>query len=198
MELPPGTPSIWQQLQSFQQFMGEFQTTIKDPASKELFGDLLNQLKKASAEAQQVVPGVVQDLKASAEQTKAEAEAMQKEFERLQQELERAKEQAAKPAAAMAAGRPPEPAIQANLGKQYTAELLQVFGPTPIPATPAEQADSLWRHVDQMPKTNPEPTPIAGSPPPKDRPKPLPADQAGESSLWRVLDDPDKPAKPGG
>ena len=114
------------------------------------------------------MPRVAQDLKSDAEQTKAEAEALQKEFERLQQELERAKEQAAKPAATMVPGRPPETAIQANLGKQYAAELLQAFGSRPTPATPAEQADSLWRHVDQMHKAEPDPTPIAETPPPKD------------------------------
>lgn len=203
MELPPGTKNIWQELQSFQNFMSDFQATIKDPARKEMFGDLLSQLKKATAEAQQVVPGVVQEMKSQAEQSKVEVEALQKEFERLQQEVERAQAQAAKPAATRVPSRPPEPAIQMNLGKQYAAELLQAFGPTPTPATPAEQAESLWRHVDQMPvnpepKPNPEPTPIANTPPPKKSPAPAPADRDEGNSLWRVLDDPDKPAKPGG
>lgn len=193
MELPPGTKTIWQELQSFQNFMSDFQATIKDPARKEMFGDLLGQLKKASAEAQQVVPGVVQGMKGNAEQTKAELEALQKEFERIQEEMERAKAQAAKPAATMVHGRAAEPAIQANLSKQYTAELLQTFGPSQ-PAAAPDDSGSLWRHVDQMPKDKPPAIAAPAPQKPTEQPKP-PAAGHGEGSLWRMLDDDETPGK---
>src|SRR5690242_16473757 len=89
MSLPsrPET-TIFQDLASFQQFAEEVQGRITDPAKKKQLGDMLKQLKDARARAEEVVPGVVKEIKREAESLQVEAAAATKELERLQAELE--------------------------------------------------------------------------------------------------------------
>ena len=128
MELPPGVNTIWQDLASFQEFMAEFHGTLTDPAKKKVFGDMLDQLRQASTEAQQVVPKVVQDMKSKAEASQVKAESLLDEFTRMQQEI-KDKMEAAQRAQPPAGPRPtPEPAVDPKVSRTHAEEIIAAFG----------------------------------------------------------------------
>lgn len=127
MQLPEGMPSIWSDLAGFQKFMSDFHAQLTDPVEREAMGKALADLDKATAKAHELVPGLLQEMKASAEQLQTEAQGLAGDLERAKQEFAEKKAEAAK-AQEMASTPPPPPSVQPDLSKTMAAELLQMFG----------------------------------------------------------------------
>ena len=203
MNLPAPPPStIWQDMAAFQRFAEDVQARCTDPTQKKMLGDLLQQLTAARAHAQEVVPGVLQQMKKDAEAHQAEVPKVTAELERLQAEL--AAKRADGERLAAEAGKPPmpvaEPPTSPDKGRQLTEELLKRFVPATSQETPFEDAGSVareWKDIDspdpsgvhRNPAARPatmrpgsKPSTEAPPPPAKEQPK-----EKGEDDIWEGL-----------
>jgi hypothetical protein len=200
MKLPAPPPStIWQDMAEFQRFAEDIQARITDPGQKKLLGDMLQQLSVARARAQEVVPGVLENMKKEAEAHQAEVPKMAAELERLQAELEAKRTEAERLAGqARVAAAPPESPLDPNKGWQLTDELRQRFAPSVSPVeTPFEDAGSVAREwVDPEAAEAAPPPPVTPARPATMRPAPKkPADpdsaketpDEGENDIWEGL-----------
>jgi hypothetical protein len=199
MKLPAPPPStLWKDMAEFQRFAEDIQARITDPNQKKLLGDMLQQLSVARAKAQEVVPGVLDNMKKEAELHQAEVPKMAAELERLQAELEAKRAEGERLAAqAKAPVGTPEAPVDPSKGRQLTEELLKRFAPPAAPGeTPFEDAGSVAREWVETESTDPSgvhPAPAAR--PPTMRPAPKkPADPAKktpeegeENDIWEGL-----------
>lgn len=201
MKLPAPPPStIWQDIAAFQRFAEDIQARITDPNQKKMLGDMLQQLSVARAKAQEVVPGVLENMKKEAEAHQAEVPKMAAELERLQAELEAKRMEGERLAEqAKVAAATPEAPVDRKKSQQLTEELRKRFAaPLSSQETPFEDAGSIAREwVETETAEVPAPPPVTPARPATMRPAPKkPAEppasaketpEKGENDIWEGL-----------
>jgi hypothetical protein len=105
---PTNLASLFAELGNFQRNMGQVQAGLRNPEDKARLGDLLGQLQAARTDAENKVPGILQDKMKNAEKQKAELEALSVQV-RAQQAEGEAKKRAEVEAKAPQAKPAPEP-----------------------------------------------------------------------------------------
>lgn len=186
--------TIWQDLDDFQKFMSEFHQSLSDPEQKQAFGQMLDQLQKAQAEAQALAPGVLKEIQQDAEKTKVEAEAFLKEVEQAKQDVEQMEKdlaEAEKQARETAGTVPtpplePQPTVDPHLGVALGQEILSSLGGLAATAAGTRAVEDLGSVAEAWV----EPAAESGQ---KD--EPVPQRAAQKSTLKRV---PRPSAKPSG
>jgi hypothetical protein len=203
----PGLPpleikhTIWKDLEDFQKFMSEFHAEITDPAQKQMFGQMLDELQKARAEAEELAPGVVQDLQRDAEKTKAEADEFAKEVEQARAQAEQWEKDLAEAKKKMEEAPPvppevpiePAPVVDPHLGMALGKELLEALGTAGAVAAGATSGKDLGSVASAWADVNDGTEP---APPAK---KTTPSEKVAAQDLNRsVVEDeaPQAPAKP--
>jgi TolA-binding protein len=147
--------AMFADLAQFQQMMGDVQASLTNPEDKARLGDLLDQLQKARAEAEEKVPAILQDqldkakaklaemqeLQIQIDQKKAELEAQKKAEAEAAKEKEMPPKAAEPPAPQTAAGKPgmdipglpplpslPQVPVDPALGQDLRLEILKTYG----------------------------------------------------------------------
>jgi polyhydroxyalkanoate synthesis regulator phasin len=90
MSPPPfyNLKAMFADLAQFQQMMDDVHAGLSNPEDKARLGELLGQLQKARAEAEEKVPGIVQEKLDDVKAQLAEMQELQKEIDQKQAELE--------------------------------------------------------------------------------------------------------------
>jgi hypothetical protein len=126
---------MFAELTHFQEVMNRVHGSLRNPEDKAKLGEVLTQLQKARAEAEEKVPAILQEKLRHAQKAKAEMEVLAKQLREKQQELEAQKKEAVekKAAAQTAVTVPslparPELSIDPKLGQDLRTELLKTYG----------------------------------------------------------------------
>jgi hypothetical protein len=140
---------MFAELAEFQKAMGRVQASLRNPQDKARLGELLGQLEKARAEAEEKVPPILQEKLENArkqkadmeemarriDQMKADLKARQAEAEKKKLEAEAEKEQLPQKDQPQLAAKPgiklpslPEVPINLKLGEDLRTELLKTYG----------------------------------------------------------------------
>lgn len=85
---PKQVPNLWQAVGELQDFVTKVHASLTDPKNKQMLGEVLEKLKTARADAEAIVPQLVEEMKQGAEKTKAELEEMQLHYQKLQTDFE--------------------------------------------------------------------------------------------------------------
>jgi hypothetical protein len=116
-------------LAHFQQVVGRVHAGLRNPEDKAKLGELLEQLQKARAEAEENVPAVLQEKMHQAEKAKAEMQALEKQFAQKRAEVAAQRKATAEPDARMPSPpRLPEVPIDLKLGQDLRLEVLKEYG----------------------------------------------------------------------
>jgi hypothetical protein len=116
-------------LAHFQQVLDRVQGDLRNPEDKAKLGELLDQLRKARAEAEEKVPPILQEKLQNARNAKAEMEEFAKQVAQKLDELQAQKKNADEPGTKIPS--PPllpQVPIDPKRGQDLRVELLKAYG----------------------------------------------------------------------
>jgi pyruvate/2-oxoglutarate dehydrogenase complex dihydrolipoamide acyltransferase (E2) component len=109
--------------------MGQVHARLRNPGDKAKLGELLTQLQKARADAEEQVPAILQEKLENAQKAKVEMEALSQKLTQKMEELEAQKKAAEKPAPGAPPLPPvPEAPVDPKRGQDLRLELLKTYG----------------------------------------------------------------------
>lgn len=154
-ELPPNLPNLWKNLDHFQSVITKVHESLTNPTQKQALGELLGKLQEARANAEKVVPEVVNGMQKKNEALKAWAEDFQTKIAEKRQELDALKAAAAqkpKKAAPTPTGPTPRPPdkIQIVPGQTLREEMLDQLGAVPHQPASSESDREIWKDLSQV------------------------------------------------
>jgi polyhydroxyalkanoate synthesis regulator phasin len=120
---------MFTELAQFQQVMDQVHARLRNPEDKARLGEVLEQLKKARAEAEEKVPAILVEKLQNAQMAKAEMEELSKQLAQKMEQLQALRNQAGKPGAEVPSVPPiPEVPIDPKRGQDLRLEVLKAYG----------------------------------------------------------------------
>jgi seryl-tRNA synthetase len=128
-QAPYSLKDMFDGLAHFQQVVGRVHSGLRNPDDKAKLGELLEQLQKARAEAEENVPAVLQEKLQKSQKAQAEMQELKKQFTQKREELAEQRKKTAQAVASMPSPPSlPEVPIDPKLGQDLRIELLKAYG----------------------------------------------------------------------
>ena len=135
---------------AFRKIISKYQQTASDSATRDFLGSLLDEMDRAYAQVQQLVPAAISDIKSSAAEVQKSAMQLIQENLALQDKIA-ASEAALAAAAEAGPPKPPELQIDPHWPHELVTELLGKYGLAQ--REKAQEYGDLWDYYDRDEQT---------------------------------------------